>query len=160
MNSCLLASIIVAPPHVANQPERRLNSVPARPTETTRIPVLQAIAHLAHTHHFATGVVISASHNPWQDNGIKIFGGTLTPFENETFLPGAWNPAREAVRQAVNAWMREANAFDSVIDFDAGLRDPERPTSMLPHYDCGDHLHPSDAGYHRMGDIINLSLFD
>jgi lysophospholipase L1-like esterase len=91
--------------------------------------------------------------------GIKIFGGTIPPFENETFLPGAWNPAREAIRQAVNAWMREANAFDSVIDFDAGLRDPEHPTSMLPRYDCGDHLHPSDAGYHRMGDIIDLSLF-
>ena len=91
--------------------------------------------------------------------GIKIFGGTIPPFENETFLPGAWSPAREAVRQAVNAWMREANAFDSVIDFDAGLRDPEHPTSMLPRYDCGDHLHPSDAGYHRMGDIIDLSLF-
>ena len=38
--------------------------------------------------------------------GIKIFGGTLTPFENETFLPGAWKPAREAVRQEVNAWIR------------------------------------------------------
>jgi lysophospholipase L1-like esterase len=92
--------------------------------------------------------------------GIKIFGGTIPPFENETFLPGAWNPAREAVRQAVNAWIREANAFDAVIDFDAGLRDPEHPTSMLPRYDCGDHLHPSDEGYHRMGDIIDLSLFE
>ena len=33
------------------------------------------VAHLAHTHGFAAGIVISASHNPWQDNGIKIFGG-------------------------------------------------------------------------------------
>jgi lysophospholipase L1-like esterase len=92
--------------------------------------------------------------------GIKIFGGTIPPFENETFLPGAWNPAREAVRQEVNAWIRAGNAFDAVIDFDVGLRDPEHPTSMLPLYDCGDHLHPSDVGYHRMGDIIDLSLFD
>jgi hypothetical protein len=30
---------------------------------------------------------------------------------------------------------------------------------MLPIYDCGDHLHPSDLGYNRMGDIIDLSLF-
>jgi phosphoglucosamine mutase len=32
------------------------------------------VAYLAHTHGFAAGVVISASHNPWQDNGIKLFG--------------------------------------------------------------------------------------
>ena len=33
-----------------------------------------AIAFLARKHGFSAGVVISASHNPWQDNGIKIFG--------------------------------------------------------------------------------------
>ena len=92
--------------------------------------------------------------------GIKIFGGTITPFENETFLPGAWNPAREAVRQAVNAWIRTGGAFDAVIDFDAAVRDPERPTSMLPVYDCGDHLHQSDIGYNYMGDVIDLGLFE
>jgi len=92
--------------------------------------------------------------------GIKIFGGTLMPFENETFLVGAWTPAREAVRQAVNAWVRDGGAFDAVVDFDRGVRDPEHPTRMLPIYDCGDHLHPSDAGYNRMGDIIDLTLFN
>jgi lysophospholipase L1-like esterase len=92
--------------------------------------------------------------------GVKFFGGTLMPFENETFLVGAWTPARETVRQAVNAWIRDGGAFDAVIDFDKGVRDPEHPARMLPVYDCGDHLHPSDAGYNRMGDIIDLALFD
>ncbi len=92
--------------------------------------------------------------------GIKIFGGTIPTFENETYLPGAWTPEREAVRQAVNRWIREGEAFDAVVDFEAALRDPEHPTRMLPVYDCGDHLHPSDAGYCRMGDAVDLSLFD
>jgi len=92
--------------------------------------------------------------------GIKIFGATLTPYENETFLVGAWTPAREAKRQAVNAWIREGAAFDAVVDFDAALRDPAHPARMLPIYDCGDHLHPSDLGYNAMGDAIDLALFD
>jgi phosphoglucosamine mutase len=33
------------------------------------------VAYLAHSQGFSAGVVISASHNPWQDNGIKVFGG-------------------------------------------------------------------------------------
>src|SRR5215469_13224464 len=32
------------------------------------------VAYLTHTQNFSAGVVISASHNPWQDNGIKVFG--------------------------------------------------------------------------------------
>jgi lysophospholipase L1-like esterase len=92
--------------------------------------------------------------------GIKIFGATLTGFENETFLPGAWNPRREAERQALNDWIRNADAFDAVIDFDRALADPEHLTRMLAAYDCGDHLHPSDLGYNKMGDAIDLTLFD
>ena len=32
------------------------------------------IAYLTRAARFSAGIVISASHNPWQDNGIKIFG--------------------------------------------------------------------------------------
>ena len=95
-----------------------------------------------------------------QAGGIHVIGSTLTPFENETFLPGAWNPRREAVREAVNEWLRKTDVFDAIVDFDAALRDPEHPSRMLPVYDCGDHLHPSDLGYRAMGDAIDLSLFE
>lgn len=37
-----------------------------------------AIAHLARTEGFDAGIVISASHNPFEDNGIKVFGGSGT----------------------------------------------------------------------------------
>ena len=33
------------------------------------------VAYLARSQHFDAGVVISASHNPWNDNGIKVFSG-------------------------------------------------------------------------------------
>jgi lysophospholipase L1-like esterase len=95
-----------------------------------------------------------------QARGIKLFGATLTPFGNETFLPGAWNPVREGHRVAFNEWIRESGVLDGVVDFDQALRDPERPTQMLPIYDCGDGLHPSDLGYCQMGDAIDLALFD
>ncbi len=42
--------------------------------ESAGIVTTPAIAFLARTHGFDAGVVISASHNPWQDNGIKLFG--------------------------------------------------------------------------------------
>lgn len=90
--------------------------------------------------------------------GIKIFGGTLLPFENETFVVGAYTPEGEAKREAVNNWIRTSGAFDAVIDFEKALRDPSHPTSMLAKYDCGDHLHPSDIGYQAMGDAIDLAL--
>ena len=33
------------------------------------------VAYLARSRRYAAGVVISASHNPWTDNGIKVFSG-------------------------------------------------------------------------------------
>ncbi len=42
--------------------------------ESAGIITTPAVAFLARTHGFHAGVVISASHNPWADNGIKLFG--------------------------------------------------------------------------------------
>jgi len=95
-----------------------------------------------------------------QSRGIRFFAATLTPFGSETFLAGAWNPTRERHRVAYNNWIRESSLLDGVVDFDLALRDPERPTQMLPIYDCGDGLHPSDLGYCRMGDEIDFALLD
>jgi phosphoglucosamine mutase len=43
--------------------------------ESAGVVPTPAVAFLARTQGFQAGVVISASHNPWQDNGIKLFGG-------------------------------------------------------------------------------------
>ncbi len=42
--------------------------------ENAGVITTPAIAFLTREHGFAAGIVISASHNPWEDNGIKLFG--------------------------------------------------------------------------------------
>jgi phosphoglucosamine mutase len=42
--------------------------------ESAGVITTPAVAFLTHAHRFAAGIVISASHNPWRDNGIKLFG--------------------------------------------------------------------------------------
>jgi len=90
-------------------------------------------------------------------HGLRVYGATITPYVGSTYYhPG---PMSEADRQAVNQWIRTALHFDSVIDFDAVVRDPQHPDQLLPIYDCGDHLHPSPAGFKAMGDAVPLDLF-
>ena len=90
------------------------------------------------------------------DHGLMIIGGTLTPVAN---MNRPTTPVVDAKRRAINEWIRTSHAFDGVIDFEAIVRDPSQPDRMLPLYDSGDHLHPSDAGYKAMGDAIDLKLF-
>ena len=86
------------------------------------------------------------------ERGVVIYGATITAFERQS-------AAREAKRQAVNAWIRTSGVFDGVIDFDLVTRDPGQPNRLRPLYDSGDDLHPSDAGYKAMGESIDLRLF-
>lgn len=91
-------------------------------------------------------------------HGITVIGATITPFMGSDYYhPDA---ANEADRQAINAWIRKAGNFDAVVDFDAVLRDPAHPERLLPAYDCGDHLHPSLAGYRALGEAVPLSLVE
>ena len=90
-------------------------------------------------------------------HGLRVYGATITPYVGSTYYhPG---PMSEADRQAVNQWIRTAGHFDALIDFDAVVRDPQHPDQLLPIYDCGDHLHPSPAGFKAMGDAVLLDLF-
>lgn len=91
------------------------------------------------------------------ERGIRVIGATITPFAGAlagTPIRGYdAPPQKEALRQALNAWIRDGGEFDGVADFDAAVRDPARPDAMLPRYDSGDHLHPGDAGYRRMAEV-------
>ncbi|MGV9378141.1 SGNH/GDSL hydrolase family protein [Nonomuraea sp. NPDC003707] len=80
--------------------------------------------------------------------GVRIIGGTLLP----AGLPGE----AEAVRDAVNAWIRTGGEFDAVVDFERAVADPADPDRIRPAFDSGDHLHPNPAGYRAMADAVDL----
>lgn len=100
---------------------------------------------------FALQQIVTRAHA----HGLKVFGATLTPYAGAHYF----SPKGEQMREAVNGWIRTSGVFDGVIDFDRTTRDPANPKVFLPAYDSGDHLHPNDAGYEKMGDSIDLSLF-
>ncbi len=88
--------------------------------------------------------------------GLRVIGATITPYEGNV---GYWCEDGEQDRQALNTWIRTSGLFDAVVDFDAALRDPEKPTRLAPAFDCGDHLHPSLEGYRRLAEAVPLDLF-
>lgn len=87
--------------------------------------------------------------------GLKIYLGTLTPYMGANYA----SPAGEQVRQQLNAWIRKGQGFDGVIHFDGALRDPAHPHHFLGADQCGDDLHPNDAGYRLMAQTVYQELF-
>ncbi|WP_454815435.1 SGNH/GDSL hydrolase family protein [Labrys neptuniae] len=94
-------------------------------------------------------------------HGIRFVGVTLSPFV-DTFkgLPtsGYYTPEKEKIRQEVNAWIRANKTADGLIDFDKVLQDTKDSSRINPAYDCGDHLHPNDAGYEAMAKAVDLGV--
>jgi lysophospholipase L1-like esterase len=99
--------------------------------------------------------------------GVKIFAGTLTAFGgSHAIYDGNYGTAYgEALREAVNTWIRTSHAFDGVIDFAKVTQDPYDPTYLNPVYNSlnaaantYDSLHPNDLGYEAMANGINLAL--
>jgi lysophospholipase L1-like esterase len=115
----------------------RLHTVPDGATAADLIFALDQMILRAHAH------------------GIAVIGCTLTPYHGA----GYYTENGEAIRKAVNDWIRTSGAFDGVVDFEAAVRDPNHPDTFLPADDPGDHLHPNDTGYKVMGDAIDLKLF-
>jgi lysophospholipase L1-like esterase len=87
--------------------------------------------------------------------GLKIYGATIAPYEGAAY----YSAEGDAVRQAINQWIRTSKEFDAVLDFDAAFRDPAHAARMKEEYQAGDHLHGSDAGYRVVADSVDLALF-
>jgi len=129
-----------------------------------KVGVRNAIGYLATEEEAtlvrATGLDVRQAYSdrlpaPDASASVVVCNNVLLIVPREKVLPSL----REMHRVAVNAWIQESGVFDGVADFDAALRNPEIPTQMRAVDDCGDGLHPSDGGYRKMGDAIELALF-
>jgi lysophospholipase L1-like esterase len=81
----------------------------------------------------------------------------VLPFKGDTF--GFFTAENERKRAVLNRWIRTGGEYDSVVDFDAAVRDRTDPLRLAPAYDSGDHLHPNDAGMAALAAAVPLRLF-
>src|SRR5581483_3115382 len=88
-------------------------------------------------------------------HNIKVLGATITQYQGVRLA----SDRGEAIRQAVNRWIRTKGNFDAVVDFDAAIKDPEQPARMNSKFDSGDHIHPNDAGNQAMAEAFDLNVF-
>ncbi|WP_307624267.1 SGNH/GDSL hydrolase family protein [Streptomyces sp. V3I7] len=106
-------------------------------------------AHDVRAYETAYRAIVARAHA----RGIRVVGATLTPYDGHS----RWTEAHEALRQQINALIRSGRVFDAVADFDAAVRDPDRPRRILPAYDPGDHLHFNDAGMRALAESVDLA---
>ncbi|WP_228759937.1 GDSL-type esterase/lipase family protein [Pseudactinotalea sp. HY158] len=89
------------------------------------------------------------------DAGIAVYVTPITPRPSYSADQNAW---RGEVNEFVRAGGNCSGTCDGVIDFDAVLKDPVRPNSILPRYDTGDGVHVNVAGQQALANSIPLSL--
>lgn len=87
-----------------------------------------AVAYLTRAQRASLGVVISASHNPFEDNGIKFFSAEGTK------LPDDWEMAVESALQAPPVWVDSASLGKTRRLDDAAGRYIEFCKSTFPNH--------------------------
>jgi lysophospholipase L1-like esterase len=87
--------------------------------------------------------------------GLRVQLGTLTPMRGAS-VPSYGSAAANALRRAVNKWIRNQNRSNGVIDFAHAVRDPDNRSHLAPRYDGGDHLHLNPRGYRRLARAVSL----
>jgi phosphoglucosamine mutase len=101
--------------------------------ESAGVITTPAVAFLARAHNCSAGIVISASHNPWADNGIKLFGpdgyklpdSTELAIETEIFrhLESEANRRHRLTTEATPPFVNEAARAEYVLFLLAAVPD-------------------------------------
>jgi phosphoglucosamine mutase len=100
-------------PHIADRIARGLESAGAEPV-SAGILTTPGVAWLVHRESFAAGVVISASHNPYHDNGVKLIS---------------------------HSGMKFPDSIEAMLEKSILGSDPSVPTTNSMHLDPDENLH-------------------
>lgn len=93
---------------------------------------------------------------------MRLIVGTVPPFKGA--LPDTpmqetyWSAEKDALRRALNDWLREVNFHDGLVDFDQLLAAPDDDMRLNPKYDSGDHLHPGTEGNRVMAAAVSSMI--
>lgn len=99
----------------------------------------QYLAQVAHAHH------------------ARVIGGTILPAGHASYTSDFLSKI-EASRLPFNQWVRTQEILDAYFDYDAILRQPDKPSELLSDAHVGDGLHPNATGGRLIAEEINLQL--
>ncbi|WAU85264.1 SGNH/GDSL hydrolase family protein [Streptomyces sp. Qhu-G9] len=86
--------------------------------------------------------------------GVRAVGATLLPFGGSDH----WGERAAKVSHELNEWIRCSGEYDGVADLHRALAGPGGSDALCGAYDFGDHLHPNDAGYAVMAEVVAAVL--
>ncbi|MDL2327805.1 GDSL-type esterase/lipase family protein [Ruminococcaceae bacterium OttesenSCG-928-A11] len=87
--------------------------------------------------------------------GVFVICATITP----RWVSGHFTETAEYIRQGWNEWIREADCFDAVFDWDKVVRRADGTPGMKDKYHLPDGLHPSPLAGVMMAKSVDLGLF-
>ncbi|TMV93310.1 SGNH/GDSL hydrolase family protein [Thioclava sp. BHET1] len=94
--------------------------------------------------------------------GMRLILGTIPPFEgalpDTPMAASYWSPEKDALRREVNDWLRGADFYDGLVDFDRVLGAEDDDARLNRTYDSGDHLHPGTEGNRAMAEAVAPTL--
>ncbi|UOA28992.1 SGNH/GDSL hydrolase family protein [Pseudosulfitobacter sp. DSM 107133] len=94
--------------------------------------------------------------------GMRLIVGTVPPFAGalpDTPLEATyWSAGKDRLRRALNDWLRGADFYDGLVDFDRVLSAPDDDIRLNPVHDSGDHLHPGAHGNRAMAGAVAQTL--
>jgi hypothetical protein len=86
--------------------------------------------------------------------GLRITGVTYPPF----FGTPRYTEKGDAMREAVNEWIRAGGAFDAVADFDRAVRDPNYPSQRQSLFVGENPAFLGNLGFQAMANSIDASV--